>query len=242
MPATLLEFSHVNDAAGATTKKLAKQATLAEYFRRLEDDDLRRAVRYCAGRVFPVTQDRAINVGGALVSDVVLDILRVDPRVYSEAIIQSGEIGEALGKLWPAPTDNGKPLKLEDLSDAFEDVSRTGQFENKRRILRELFSRCAHPREATYLAKIIFGDLRTGVQEGVLQAAVAQAFGNTLSEIHRAQLLVGDLDEVAVLARHDALATARFRLFHPIQFMLATSMETAADAAEKIGARGPYYI
>ena len=43
-PATLRQFAEVNDAAAATTKKLQKQAILANYFRTLDDDDLRRAV------------------------------------------------------------------------------------------------------------------------------------------------------------------------------------------------------
>ncbi|HSV15129.1 MAG TPA: ATP-dependent DNA ligase, partial [Tepidisphaeraceae bacterium] len=129
------------------------------------------------------------------------------------------------------------PLTLGDLSEAFEDLSRIGNAERKRELLHALFTRCAHPREAAYLAKIIFRDLRTGVQEGVLQAAIAQAFGRPLAAVQRCQLLVGDLDEVAVLAKHDALATPKFRLFHPIQFMLATPQETAAIAADTLAGR-----
>src|SRR5688572_4948343 len=99
---TLLEFATVSDTAAATTKKLVKQRVLAEYFSALgDDDDLRRAVRFAGGRIFPVTQDRNIGVGGALLSEVALSILKVDPHVYSNAILKSGEIGEGLGKLWP---------------------------------------------------------------------------------------------------------------------------------------------
>jgi DNA ligase-1 len=75
------------------------------------------------------------------------------------------------------------------------------------------------------------------VQEGVLQAAIAQAFGKTLAAVQRCQLLVGDLDEVAVLARNDALDVAQFRLFHPVQFMLATPQETPEDAAATMDGR-----
>src|SRR5262249_36553735 len=68
-------------------------------------------------------------------------------------------------------------------------------------------------------------------------AAVAGAFGKKPADIQRCQMLVGNLDDVAVLARHDRLCDAVFRLFHPIQFMLATPQETAADAARTIGDR-----
>jgi DNA ligase-1 len=237
--ATLRQFAEVNDAAAATTKKLQKQAVLAEYLLTLDDDDLRRAVRFAAGRPFSATDERVLNVGGALVSEVVLEILRLDPRAYQDLVVTSGEIGEGIAKVWDQrPTANESPaasprdaLTLKDVSEAFDALSSTGAWESKRSVLLDLFSRCEHPREAAYVAKIIFGDLRTGVQEGVLHDAIAKAFERDRPTIQRCHLLVGDLGEVAVLAKHDACATAYFRLFHPIQFMLATPVEDASEAA-----------
>ena len=49
--ATLLDFARANDSAAGTTKKLAKQAALAGYFKSLADEDLRLAVRFAAGSV-----------------------------------------------------------------------------------------------------------------------------------------------------------------------------------------------
>lgn len=240
MPATLREFATVNDAAGATTKKLQKYAILGEYFRPLEDADLRWAVRYAAGRPFAATEERVLAVGGAIVSDVVMSLLRIDARTYHDVVVRSGEIGEALSRLWkPSPVDV-EPLTLADLAQTFDALASTGNMQRKREILRELFDRCQTGREAAYAAKIIFGDLRTGVQEGVLHYAIAQAFNRELKDVQRAQLLVGDLGDVAVLAKHDELATAKFVLFHPIQFMLATPQETAEIAAKTIEGRTFY--
>jgi DNA ligase-1 len=69
---------------------------------------------------------------------------------------------------------------------------------------------------------------------------VAQAFGKPLAAVQRCQVLVGDIDKVAVWARGDALDVAKFRLFHPIQFMLATPQETAEEAAETMAGRAFY--
>jgi DNA ligase-1 len=238
VPTTLRDFATVNDAAAATTKKLHKQAALAEYFRTLDERDLRLAVRYAGGRAFAATDERVLNVGGSLVSDVVLSsVLKMDPARYWEQVTRSGEIGNALAELWPERDDATAPLTLQELADAFDDLAAKGSWDNKHEILRNLFIRCTRKREAAYLAKVIFGDMRTGVQEGVLQAAVAQAFGRPLAAIQRCQLLVGDIDEVAVLAKNDRLDVAKFRLFHPIQFMLATPQETPEEAAETMAGR-----
>ena len=248
MPATLFQFATVNDACAATTKKLVKQRLLADYFRTLADDaDLRLAVRYCAGRDFPATDERTTNVGGAIFSDVATDVLKMDGATWHDLVVRSGEIGEALSRARTArgtsespaapPRDTVGPLTLAELSESFDALASTGDRERKKQILRDLIALAVHPREAAYLGKVLFGDLRTGVQEGVLQAAVAQAFGRTLQQIQRCQLLVGDLDEVAVLARHDRLDAAAFALFHPIQFMLATPQETGAAAAGTMAGR-----
>jgi DNA ligase-1 len=241
VPLTLRDFATVNDAAAATTKKLQKQAALADYFRGLDERDLRLSVRYAGGRAFAATDERVLNVGGSLVSDVVLSsILKIHPASFWEQVTRSGEIGNALSELWPQREDDVAPLTLQSLADAFDDLAATGSWDNKHAILRDLFARCTQGREAAYLAKIIFGDMRTGVQEGVLQSAVAQTFDKPLAAIQRCQLLVGDLDEVAVLAKNDALDVARFRLFHPIQFMLATPQETPQEAAETMDGRTFY--
>jgi DNA ligase-1 len=243
--ATLLAFAQANDQAAATTKKLQKQTTLANYFRTIEDDaELSLAVRYAGGRAFSPTDERVLGASGAIVSDVVAGILRVDWHRFREQSIKSGEMGEAIAIFWPERAiradESAEPVTLNDLADAFDDLASTGNQENKKEILGRLFVRCRDPREAAYLAKIIFGDLRTGVREGVLQAAVAEAFEKPLTQVQRCQLLVGDLDEVAKLAKHDQLCDARFKLFHPIQFMLATPKENANELAETFAGRTFY--
>lgn len=238
MGAAFFQFTQVNDAAAATTKKLRKQAILAEYLRSIEqDEDLRRAMRFAEGRTFALTAERTLNVGGAIVNDVLLSILKIEPSKYYPIVLQHGEVGEAIGALWPMP-DRAPYLTLEEVASSFDELANVGNVAQKKTILRDLFMRCVEPREAAYLVKIIFGDLRTGVAEGVLAAAIAEAFGNSLAQIQRCQLLVGDFDKVAVLARHGELEAAKFRLFHPIQFMLATPQESPANAAQTIGGRG----
>ena len=248
MPAPLLDFAAANDAAAGTTKKLAKTAILADYLRNLlDDEDVRRAVRYAAGRPFPATAERNLNVGGATVGDVAVGLLKLEPREYHDLVVKAGEVGEALSKVWdrrsrgavvkPKVPPPPPPLTLADVSVAFDEIAATGTVERKKEVLAELLSRCAERREAAYVAKVIFGDLRTGVQEGVLEAAVAAAFDRPLAAVRRAQLMVGDLDAVAVLAKRDALGTATFALFHPIQFMLATPQETADVAAATLAGR-----
>ena len=241
MPATLREFAEVNDRVAGTTKKLQKQAILAEYFKSLDEADVRLAVRYSAGRNFSSTDERVLGVGWSAVHDAVLSVVPTDPDAFHDLVVAHGETGEALSTIWPdAIAPENQPLSLQDLAAAFDELCCTGNMARKREMLRALYARCIDPREAAYLTKIIFRELRSGAREGVLQAAIAEAFEKSLSEIQRCQLLVGDLDEVVVLAKKNALQSATFRLFHPIQFMLATPVETAELAEEALGGRTYY--
>ncbi|HEY8748800.1 MAG TPA: ATP-dependent DNA ligase [Tepidisphaeraceae bacterium] len=251
MCSSLREFAEVNDQVAATTKKLQKQSILAAYFRSLDEENLRLAVRYAGGRNFPATDERVLGVGWSIVNDVVLTLIGMDPERFHDLVVRSGETGEALSMVWKAGMrgEDGlqggdgealSALALTEVSSAFDGLANTNSGAAKRDVLMRLFARCDEPREAAYLAKILFRELRNGVREGVLQAAVAQAFEKPLSAIQRCQLLVGDLDEVAVLAKRNAIETASFRLFHPIQFMLATPMETAELAGEALGGRMYY--
>ncbi len=241
----LAAFAAANDAAAATTKKLAKQSALAGYLRSLSDDDLALAARFASGSPFAATDERVLGVSGAAVSAVIMEMFGLDGSEWGDLLRRNGEVGEAMAQLWQERVDprdperfdpvHSPPLSLTDLQETWDTLARVGQQEAKRDLLRDLFARVRTAREAAYAGKIIFGDLRTGVREGVLHAAVAEAFDRDLAAVRRAMLLLGDVGEVAVLARHDRLAEARFKLFHPIGFMLAGVVETPAEAAEAIG-------
>jgi len=241
MPASLEHFARVSDEVASLPGKLKKQATLAGFFRSLDDADLRRAVRFSMGRAFPRTAERVLGVSGAIVSSAILELFPEDATAYRDLVTTSGEVGEAMATLvarhGPRAPADASPLSLADLEASFESLASVGGMESKRSITRSLLARCRTPREAAYACKIILGDLRTGAIEGVIQAAVAETFGAALEQIHRAQLMVGDLDEVAVLARHNQLGSAVFRLFSPVQFMLATPQETSVDAAASMAGR-----
>ncbi|MEM8873620.1 MAG: ATP-dependent DNA ligase [Planctomycetota bacterium] len=233
---TLSAFAVANDAAAATTKKLEKQSALAGYFRTLGEDDLARAVRFAGGRAFAETDERVVGVSGRTFGDVAVSVLGLDRSAWRLAVIRNGEVGEALASVWQQR--DGDPLVLADLEHLFEDLAATGNAEEKRHMLAAVLRRCNNDREAAYLGKIVMGDLRTGVRDGNLLAAIAEAFERDEADVRRAALLIGALDAVVLRAKADTLAEAEFTLFHPIQFMLATPVETAELAAEKMPEAG----
>jgi DNA ligase-1 len=79
--------------------------------------------------------------------------------------------------------------------------------------------------------KLLAGDLRIGLREGLVEDAIARAFEKSLADVAYANMLLGDIGETAVRARASDLRAVGMRLFHPIKFMLATPAADLTDVA-----------
>ncbi len=102
----------------------------------------------------------------------------------------------------------------------------------------EALLRRADPLSAKSIVKVLGGDLRIGLREGLVEAAIAKAFDRPLDDVKWAGMLIGDVGRLAELARDDKLADASLDLFHPLQFMLASPAEDAAEIITPARARG----
>ena len=96
------------------------------------------------------------------------------------------------------------------------------------------------PVEVKYVIKIITGDLRIGLKENTVEEAIARAFDRPIDAVRRANMVLGDIGETAVLAKRGELDKIALGLFRPVKFMLATP----ADAEDEIFAtfHGAFYV
>jgi DNA ligase-1 len=93
--------------------------------------------------------------------------------------------------------------------------------------LQTLFERLSAA-EAKYVVKIITGDLRIGLKEGLVEEAIAAATSRNPEAVREANLICGDLGEVMRAAKNDRLDAIELRVFRPLQFMLASPEPTAS--------------
>jgi DNA ligase-1 len=98
----------------------------------------------------------------------------------------------------------------------------------KAKLLQERFSTLS-AREGAYIVKILTGDLRIGLREGLVEESLAKAFDVPLGDVKRANMLLGDIGQTALLASRKKLHEAELSMFRPIKCMLATP-EPSADA------------
>src|SRR5438132_12971803 len=230
-PNSLESFARTAEAVAATTKKLQKAKLLGDYFEQLSDEDLARAARYFAGQQFAQSDVRTTNVGGSILGEAICLATGVDPASLGPRYARWGDAGDVAFEIFcEARPDNEATLTLADKEQLLSGLSSTRGKKAKTEVLTRLL-RKATPLEAKYLVKLLSGDLRIGLREGLVEDALARAFKQPLAEVSMANMLRGDIGEAAVRARAGALRDVEMRLFHPLKFMLATPASALADIA-----------
>lgn len=228
-PNSLEQFARTAEAVSATKKKLQKAAVLGQYFAQLSDEDLARAARYFAGHQFAMSDARTTNVGGSILGEALVAATAVAPESLGPRYARWGDGGDVAFEIFCEAKPHNQPtLTLKDTEHLLGRLSSTRGKIAKTRVLTEVLRR-ATPLEAKYLVKLLSGDLRIGLREGLVEDAIARAFNQTLSEVSLANMLRGDIGEAAVRARAGALHDLEMRLFHPLKFMLATPASDLAD-------------
>ncbi len=230
--ATLQQFAEVAEAISATTKKLQKASLLGEYFKKLDDADLARAARYFAGHQFAITDSRTTNVGGSIISQALSQATGLSIEDLLPRYVRLGDAGDvAYEAVKEAKKDNHQPLiKLAETESLIALLSETRGTKNKTALLAAVLGR-ASALEAKYLVKLLAGDLRIGLKEGLVEDALARSFDQLLPAVAYANMLLGDIGEAAVRTRASNLKDIKMRLFHPIKFMLATPAADLSDVA-----------
>jgi len=240
-------WSEVGERIAATTRTSEKTRLLAEYLATLDRDALAPAAVFFSGRAFPEADGRALGLGWATLADSVVRVTGVSRAELGAAYDRHSDLGRAVGDvmavrddttrlagLGPAEPGLDEGPSVVDVAAAFGAIEAARGPAAKAAIFEVLLRRC-DPRTATYVVKILGGELRIGLREGLVEAAIGRAFGRPAAAVARAVMLTGDVGEAAQLALDDRLADARLRLFHPLRFMLASPAEDAAEIVSRLG-------
>jgi len=226
-------FARTGEAIRATSSKLEKTRLLGEYFATLDDETLPLAAVYFTARPFADRDQRKLNLGYAVIRNAVCDLAQVDEDALGESYMRHSDVGDVIEEVLAGHT-HPRPTSLRDVHDTLVRLYEQRTVKKKTEALRELLDRLT-PREAKYIGKILTGDLRIGLRAGLVEEGIAKAFGAPLADVSWAGMLTGDLGEVALLARRGDLRSARLRLMHPLQFMLASPEEDATAIMRRVG-------
>lgn len=226
----LADFTSLCRLTGETSSRLEKIKHLAAYLRGLENEDvLALAAMWLTGRALPRAADRrAAHTGSATLRRALLKIPGAREERYREISLSQNDAARTTRLLLQELLLKPEPLDLAGLAAFFRELA-TAPGSLVRIDLLSSRLRTLHPAEGETLVKLLTGDLRIGLKEGLVEDAVAEAFGADPSAIRHAHMLTGDLGETARLAKRKLLHEATLRPFVPVKVMLASPMPDAAS-------------
>lgn len=224
----LADFTSLCRLTGETSSRLEKIRHLAAYLRGLaSDDDLALAANWLTGRALPRAADRrASQAGSATLRRALLKLPGVREERYREISQSQNDAARTARLLLQELPLKPEPLDLAGLAAFFSELAAAPGSLARIDLLAERL-RTLHPAEGETLVKLLTGDLRIGLKEGLVEEAVAEAFAADPAAVRHAHMLTGDLGDTARLARRHALHEAALRPLVPVKVMLASPMPDA---------------
>lgn len=219
------EFANVGEAIAATPAKLEKVRLLAEYFRTLEPARLAVASIYFTGQPFSQRDARGLQTGWSIIRRAIIAAANLNEAEFRRIASSHGDAGKTALETLEGRTVP-KPFTLSQSREFFEALHRSKSPLTKTKLLQSQLAKIS-AREGQYLIKILTGDLRIGLREGLVEEAIASAFNVSLDDVKEANMLLGDIGETALLALNRELYRAEITLFRPVKSMLATPESTA---------------
>jgi len=230
----LIEFARTGSAVGATAATLEKTRILGAYFRGLSsDDDLRLAATYMSGRAFAPSQRRTLGLGWRALSKTITDISARPEGELNAIFRKHSDLGDWAGEALAGRTA-GENVSLEEVAQAL-DAIRTAKGAAKAKPLDALLRRIDQ-QAARFVVKVIAGEMRIGLSEGLVEAAIGEAFDVPIKQVKRVHLITGDIGETAVRCKNRQFESMSVTPFQPVRFMLASPVETAQEAITRMGA------
>ncbi|MCW1915622.1 ATP-dependent DNA ligase [Luteolibacter sp. GHJ8] len=231
----LADFTSLCRLTGETSSRLEKIRHLAAYLKGLEsEDDLVLAASWLTGRALPRAADRrAVYAGSATLRRALLKLPGAREERYREISLSQNDAARTTRLFLQELPLKPEPLTLEGLAAFFTELATAPGSLAKIELLSSRL-RTLHPAEGETLVKLLTGDLRIGLKEGLVEDAVATAFSAEPAAVRNAHMLTGDLGETARLAKHKRLEQAALRPFVPVKVMLASPMPDAAALVDYV--------
>ena len=233
-----------------TTLKTLKTKFVADFLKKTPDELLEIVPYLILGKVFPDWDERELGVGEKLLIKAVSMATGVPEKEIENSVKDTGDLGESVAlaiKRKKQRSFFSQPLTVKRVYDTFiriAEASGEGSQDRKMKYLANLFMDTG-PEEGKYLARTVLGTMRTGVAEGILRDAIAEAFKVRPELVERAYMLTSDFGYVAKVAKlegNEGLSRVSVQIGKPIRPMLAQNAASVKDALVEMGGKAAFEI
>ncbi len=229
------KFASICEEIRAVSGKLRKRSILAHYLKNLPDEELRHAVVFLTGQPFPQVESRVTQTGWALIRRSLLRLSKLPEMQFRQISRTLRDAGLTTTEVLRGVTQPAT-VSLAATAAFFDQLAKARGPQPKIALVeKQLASLSALA--AGYLVRILTGDLRIGLKEGLLEEAIADAFSCSIDAVREVHMLIGDLGQTALLARTDRMTEATLMPFRPIKCMLASPEPDATSIWRRLTTR-----
>lgn len=241
-----MQFSELTDVflgLEETTKRLEMTRIVAEFFKKAPYDVLPTVCLFMRGRVFPMWSNEELGIAEKIMIKCISTVSGATEAKVEKAIKETGDPGLAAEKILTERAQTtlfAEELTVEKVHRNLRKLSvfmGKGSQDKKISYITELLSQ-ARPKDARYIVRLVLGELRLGVGDGIIRDAIAAAFSVDAAIIENAVNMTSDIGEVAMKAKAGG-ATELERIMltpgKPIKVMLAQKKGSIAEAVETLG-------
>lgn len=213
------DFTDLCRLVGETQSRTEKIQHLARHLRQ-SGDHLDLIATWLTGRPLPRSQG-AIQTGTATLRRALLALPEARDERYREISLTQNDAARTARLVLEELPLQPAAATLDDIVGFLRDLATTAGSLARIDLLATRL-RTLHPAEGETLVKLLTGDLRIGLKQGLVEDSIAQAFEADPSALRRAHMLTGDIGETAVLARDARLPDASLRPGVAVMVMLAS--------------------
>jgi DNA ligase 1 len=238
------DFAVVCQSLSQTQSRLQMAETVGTFLAALEIDEAEIAARFMVGRAVEQGEEKRLQISGRAVWKIAAEM--TDSADQGEDIFTAAEdFGEAIEMTLKLRGADPEPtLTIREVNEKFAEIAAIeGRHARNRKLdaLRELFTR-ASAFEARYIAKILIGEMRHGVSEGLMLEAIARMGARPVTEVRRIHMLEADLGRVVRIIRSPdgeksvaGESSPGTRAAKPLKPMLAFPVPDIAEAFATLG-------
>jgi DNA ligase 1 len=226
------KFVQICNQIASLTGKLRKIQILAAYLASLTEEELPVVATFLTGYAFSRSNGQTLQVGWAVIRKALIQASGLSETHFRSIAAGYGDAGRVAYEVLLGRT-KGRQIAIREVVERFAAIQEASGPVAKTALLTD-WLRTIDPECGSYLVRIMTGDLRIGLKEGLLEEAIAAAFGARLEQVKEVNMLTGDIGETAQLAKTHRLSTANLTLFRPVRSMLAIPEPSAETVWNRV--------
>ena len=241
------DLAEVFDRLEKTSSRLEMTDILAEFFRNVKPEEIRKTIYLSVGRLHPDFVPLELGMADKLVLKAIASVSGRRSEEVEDLWTKTGDPGEVAEMLIAKKkqmTLFSEPLSFQNVIEgltAIENASGKDSQDKKMKLLARMLHDSS-PLEARYLCRIVTGRMRVGAGTMTAMDALASAFASKEDrpDIERAFNITCDMGLVAeTLASGglDAVKRIEVSVGNPVKVMLAERLRSLPEIMERLGGK-----